>query len=713
MAKKLGKKARKFARKHLQTAAKRNRKIRAQFTHNRRPRRGSCSFPLSASRRRACLRRGVLTASLVARSLFSGGSGGREEGRPGDGDDGAPRRAEEATMDTSGDAATLVNGLELPEDEVEIDTDLSDSDGYLSEDPQCPYYSDSEDGDVVKDCVMQDGLDKQNDEISLDVKKQKKKLKKLLDKDPEFGNFLEKWQSELESYKSKEGSDEEDEMDSTDDDVDSADGNTPNAKVLTSKTISEWCQLVAKEPKSPALRNLLNAFRDACRVVLHSESKSMQRFQNTEVFYQIITFVLSESDSVFRALLEISDGVNKGTIMNLRHSKKWKAVDPLMKSYLRNSLDLLNQLTDNKILTFVLTRLRASSVLFSAYPSLSSRLLKILVRLWATGDQSLSLSAFLMIREVASLLPDCLDICLTKAYNTFLASSKLVNDRNTKHIDFLMNCLVELYSLDVQKSCEKAVVCVGQLNAILRQASKIKEKDDLRKIDNWQYVNCVNLWVRFLCCNYKDYNLHPLFAQVLQVIRGVTHLFPGTRYLPLRLKLAHMLNELSSCSQMFFPIPSLVFDCLELKEVSQKEQTQKTKVNFSSLLKVSKNMLKSRDFQEKCILSAIQVLSAHFAQWSYHVSFPEVATIPLILLKRLHEQTSIESLHRPIKRLIDQVNENKDFIQRKREEASFSPNDKASVDSFLQEEKSRGNASFTRFYASISENRQLQGRRTL
>ncbi|RLM98251.1 hypothetical protein C2845_PM06G34810 [Panicum miliaceum] len=678
MAKKLGKKARKFARKNLQSAAKRNRKIRNQF-NNRRPRRG--------------------------------GSGARE-----DGDEDVPQRVDDATMATNDTADALIDGLEFPEDDIEIDADLSDSDGYLSEDPGCPYYSDSEDGDDVKGSIMQDGLGRQNDDMNLDIEKQKRKLKKLLDKDPEFANFLEKWQSELESYRSKEDSDEEDGMDSMDDDDDdddSNDANSPNTKILTTKTISEWCQIVSKDPKSPALRNLLNAFRDACRYGVHSDSPSMQRFQSTRVFYQIISFVLTESDNIFRALLEISDDANKGQIMNLRNSKKWQPVDPLLKSYLRNSLDLLSQLTDNKILSFVLTRLRASAVLFSAYPSTSSRLLKILFRLWASGDQSLSLSAFLMIREVAALLPDCLDLCLTKAYNKYLASTKLVNDRNTKHIDFLMNCLVELYSLDVQKSCERAVTSVGQLNAILRQASKTKEKEDLRKIDNWQYINCVNLWVRFLCCNYKDYNLNPLFSQVLQVIRGVAHLFPGTRYLPLRLKLVQMLNELSTCSQMFFPIPSLLFDCLEFREVSQKEQTQKTKVNFSSLLKVPKNLLKSRDFQEECVLSAIQVLSAHFAQWSYHVSFPEVATIPLILLKRLHEQTTIESLHRPVKRLIDQVTENKDFIERKREVVSFSPNDKASVDSFLQEESSSGNASFTRFYASIVENRQPRGRKAL
>ncbi|KAF0889226.1 hypothetical protein E2562_022478 [Oryza meyeriana var. granulata] len=665
MAKKLGKKARKFARKNLQSAAKRNRKQRAQFA--RRPRRG--------------------------------GSGRRNE-RPGDGDEEMPQQANDYFMN-EGDVATLVNGLEFPEDESELNSDLSDSDGYLSEDPECLYYSDSEGANVVNDCFVQDGLDGENDKMNIVIKKQKKKLNKLMDKDPGFANYLEKWQSELKSYRSKEDSDE-DEMDSVDNDADSSDKNPPNDNILTRKTISEWCQLVAKEPKAPSLCSLLNAYRDACRFGVHSKSPSVQRIRSTEVFYHIITFVLSEADSIFRALLEISDDVNKGKIMNLRSAKRWQSIEPLVKSYLQNSLDLLSQLTDNQILAFVLTRLRASAVLFSAYPSMSRRLLKILIRLWASGDHNLSLSSFLMIREVASLLPECLDLCLNKSYNTYLASSKLVNDRNVKHIDFLTDCLVELYSLDVQKSCERATTSVGQLNAILRQASKTKEKEDLRKVDNWQYINCVNLWVRFLCCNYKDYNMHPLLSSVVQVIRGVAYLFPGTRYLPLRLRLVQMLNELSVCSQMFFPIPSLFFDCLEFRDTSQKEQGQKTKVNFSSLLKVPKNLLKSRDFHEECILSAIDVLSAHFAQWCCHVSFPEVATIPLILLKRLHEQTTIESLRRPIKRLIDQVDENKNFVERKREGVSFSPNDTTSVESFVQDlqaEKSGGKIS--QFYKNI------------
>uniref|UniRef100_A0ACD6A7H4 Uncharacterized protein n=1 Tax=Avena sativa TaxID=4498 RepID=A0ACD6A7H4_AVESA len=676
MAKKLGKKARKFARKHLQGGAKRSRKLRSQF--NRRTRKDGK---------------------------------GREDGGRLDGDGDEEMRRSDSIMNTNDDVATVANCLEFPEDENEFDADLSDSDGYLSEDPECLYYSDSEDGNVLKDCIVQDDLDGQNNEVNLAVKKQKKKLKKLLDKDPEFAKFLEKWESELVSHESNEDSGEEDEMDSGDDGVDAGDKNPPSDKILTSKTISEWCQLVSKDPKAPALRNLLNAFRDACRFGLHSNSLSMQRLQSAEVFYQIIAFILSEADNIFRALLDIPDD-DKGKLMNLRNGQKWHDVEPLIKSYLRNCLDLLSQLTDNQILTNVLTRLRASAVYFSAYPSTSRRLLKILVRLWGSGDQSLSLSSFLMIREVASLLPDCLDLCLTKGYNTYLSSSKLLDNRNIKHIDFFMNSLVELYSLDVQKSGERAATSVGQLSAILRQASKTKEKDDLLKIDNWQYINCINLWVRFICVNYKDCNnVHSLFSSVVQIIRGVAYLLPGMRYLPLRLKLAHMLNELSNCNQMFFPVPSLIFGCLEFRETFHKEQTEKTNIHFSSLLKAPRNLLKSRDFQEQCILSAIEVMSAHFSQWSYHVSFPEVATIPLILLKRLHEQTTIDSLHRPLKRLIDQVSENRDFVQRKREVVSFSPNDTSSVESFLQDEKLSGNASFTQYYESVSKNRQSRGRK--
>lgn len=68
-----------------------------------------------------------------------------------------------------------------------------------------------------------------------------------------------------------------------------------------------------------------------------------------------------------------------------------------------------------------------------------------------------------------------------------------------------------------------------------------------------------------------------------------------------------------------------------------------------------KQLLKSQEFQQASVLSAIKLLAEHLSQWCYHVSFPDLATIPLILLKRFHENTSLESVRRPVKRFIDQV----------------------------------------------------------
>lgn len=73
------------------------------------------------------------------------------------------------------------------------------------------------------------------------------------------------------------------------------------------------------------------------------------------------------------------------------------------------------------------------------------------------------------------------------------------------------------------------------------------------------------------------------------------------------------------------------------------------------MVQLPKHWLKSRNFQEECLFSAIELLTLHFAQWSYHISFPEVAIIPLICLKKFLEKTTIESFRRVVKRFIDQV----------------------------------------------------------
>lgn len=99
------------------------------------------------------------------------------------------------------------------------------------------------------------------------------------------------------------------------------------------------------------------------------------------------------------------------------------------------------------------------------------------IHLWATGDENLSACSFFIIRDIASKFSsDYLDICLMRTYRAFIANCNFMDPANLKHIKFLMHSIVEIYSLDIQKSSQKVLVSVQQLASILRQALKIKKK---------------------------------------------------------------------------------------------------------------------------------------------------------------------------------------------------------------------------------------------
>ncbi|KAJ4969738.1 hypothetical protein NE237_002837 [Protea cynaroides] len=667
---KLGKKARKFAKKNLQSVLKRKRKMKPMF-----------------KRKKSSRDKGDTSEDQVG-SITDLSKGRSSEG--------------EAFGDASLDA--IFSGYDS--DTME---DASDSDGYLSEDASCPCVVEREHENYSED-VGDSAFLGHNKEIHQELAKQKKKLDSLRKKDPEFSKFLESHIEDLELFSREE----------TDSDVEGEKNYKGNqetcesskGKVFTSSTIDIWCQLVMEQNSTSALPNLLNAYRTACHYGTDSlEAELPWRIQKSETFCKILTFMLCEADGIFRRLLGISSANSKkDSILELMNTTKRKTARPLIKSYLRNTLFLLTQVTNSEILGFVITRLGASIIFFPAFPSLLWRLIKVSVHLWATGGSTLSQASFLIMHDIALLkCSDCFDACLAKAYKAFIAHCKFVDPANLQHIQFLGDSLVKLCSVDVQKSFSWALVTVQQLAKILQHSFKTKRKEALKKLSNWQYINCIDLWVKFISTNIRDHDIQPLLYLIIQVISGVAHLFPGPRYLPLRLKCVQMLNHLSISSGVFIPVSSLLLDCLEYGRTGKVDVRHGKAFSFSSVLKVPKQWFKSPKFQEECILAAIELLSAHFAQWSYHISFPELATIPLIRLRNFHGKTTAESLRRPVKRFIDQVEQNVEYVQKKRNEVAFSPKDAESVQSFLQLEKGSGNAPFTQYYMSIMK-KSLSGR---
>lgn len=661
---KLGKKARKFAKKNLQSVLRRNRKTKTFFK-----KKSSSKGKLD----------NVENEVKNTTNVFNG--------RNADG---------EVIEDTSLDAIFT---------ESDVEADASDSDGYLSEDDSCQHVTESKTVNDFEDIKGISTLSTKNRKIHEELEIQKKKLDKLKKKDPEFVKFLKSYKKGGVSQNEEMYSDEDDKSNHVMQLVDEDESTTNKGKALSTSIINSWSQRAAEDHDESAFVSLLNAYRDACHFGTEStDSGSCYIIQNSETFCNLITFVLREANNIFRGLLKISSSTcKKETILEMKNTSKWKKLKPLLKSYLRSTLFLLNQVTDSELLALSLTRLRASIIFFAAFPSLLQRLIKISVHLWATGGGDLSSCSFLVIRDVAVVFSSsCFDTCFTKTYKAFIARCKVVEIIDIQHIEFLKKSFVELCSLDVQKSCSKALLSVQQLAKILQQGLRTKRKEAIKSICTWQYANCIDIWVLFISANVHDYSLQALFYTTIQLVNGVTYLFPGPRYFPYRLKCIQWLNRLSCSSGIFIPVASFVLDVLEYNTGRDGGKRQKA-INFSSSLKLPKNWLKSLKFQEECVFSVIEMLSLHFAQWSYHISFPDLATIPLIRLRKFYEISTVESMRRTVKRLIDQVEQNVEFVQKKRDEVAFSPKDQQNVESFLQLEKGSLNSPFTQYYKSVVE----------
>lgn len=89
----------------------------------------------------------------------------------------------------------------------------------------------------------------------------------------------------------------------------------------------------------------------------------------------------------------------------------------------------------------------------------------------------ISLCAFLIIRDVSVIFnTDYFDVCLIKTYKAYVSRSEVLDSASLTHIQFLKDSVLELCSLDLQKSSSKALLSIQQLAMILKQGLHEKKK---------------------------------------------------------------------------------------------------------------------------------------------------------------------------------------------------------------------------------------------
>ncbi|KAI4306718.1 hypothetical protein L6164_029972 [Bauhinia variegata] len=550
------------------------------------------------------------------------------------------------------------------------------------------------------------------------AKEHKEQLERLQQKDPEFYEFLKEHDNELLQF-SDEDIDEDVDTDLEDGDpqLDDEAGKheieekgQKSQKAITTAMVDSWCKSIQENGSLSAVRSLMRAFRTACHHGDDGEGESVTKLSiiSSSVFNKIMLFVLNEMDGILRNLLKLpAFGGKKETIKDLMTTKQWKPHGHLVKSYLGNALHILNQMTDMEMISFTLRRIKYSSLFLAAFPTLLRKYIKVAIHFWGTGGGALPIVSFLFLRDVCIRIgSDCTDECFRGIYKAYVLNCPFVNAVKLQHLHLLRNCVIELLGVDLPTAYQHAFVFIRQLAMILREALNTKTKEAFRKVYEWKFMNCLELWTGAICAYSSDPDFKPLAYPLIQIISGVARLVPTARYFPLRLRCVRMLNRIAASANSFIPVSMLLLDMLEMKELNRPPTGGVGKaVDLHAVLKVSKPTLKTRAFQEACVFSVVEGLAEHLAQWSYSVAFFELSFIPLVRLRTFCKLTKVERFRKEIRLLIRQIEANIEFVNGKRMSIDFLPNDPA-ASSFLEDEKKSAVSPLSKYVLTLRQREQ-------
>ena len=196
-------------------------------------------------------------------------------------------------------------------------------------------------------------------------------------------------------------------------------------------------------------------------------------------------------------------------------------------------------------------------------------LLRRLVRLWGTGDETVRVVAFLCIlRIVNNQQTSYLETVIKSMYMTYVRNSKFVSTTTLPTINFMRRSLVEVFSLDLNLAYQHTFLYVRQLAIHLRNAITVKKKENIQTVYNWQFINSLKLWGNLLSVNCDKSELQSLVYPFVQVCLGTVRLIPTAQYFPLRFHVVQIMMDLSRDTGTFIPILSF------LTEVSKLEKNQ-------------------------------------------------------------------------------------------------------------------------------------------
>ncbi|KAG0372000.1 Nucleolar Complex 2 protein, partial [Mortierella sp. AD032] len=554
----------------------------------------------------------------------------------------------------------------------------------------------------------------------LDAKEEAAKkiqLDALKEKDPEFYKYLQEndsglldFDGEMEDLESEEEDEEEEgeEMDVDSDEemeeekpkkkkgknveVEEEEGETMDGVPLVTKDmVAAWQAALVEKHSLRALRRLLLAFRAGAHLHDSEDDRTYAyKINSPIVFNKLVVTCLKHVIPTLDHHLPIQT-TSGGKPKPVNSGSKYQTLQPLVKSFLQNTLFLLKELTDQEMIYFVIRETEKAIRYLVGFPKIAKDLLKHLLFLWSTATDRVRIISFLTIRTLSLQLgPSYLDLSLKGVYLTFVRYAKTTTMHTLPNLHLMQNCVAQLYGMDFDRSYQHGFVYVRQLAIHLRNAVLVKTKESFKAVYNWQYLHCLGLWAQVISTHAlttagQPTALHALIYPLVQVSLGALRLIPTSTYYPLRFQIIRNLIQLIENTGTFIPLAPFLFEVLEGGEMKRPGRKGTLKpLEWDLGFKCSKDYKGSRVYQDGAGEQVYELMSEYYALFSTSISFPELAIPAIVQLKRFIKKSALVKLTKQFAGLVEKLEQNARFVEGERNKADFSPSDASGVSGFLR-----------------------------